>query len=187
MLWILLITVTPFTASYKNTVKHVNNVIINDNFDKKDNEFSYNFENVVYYGREGYLKFVKKEYRESDMYTKIFGLGKNIKNVDDDLKYIQYNVERDFHDIYFCYGLIGTLLFFVYTIILIFNNFKKIFNRNFFNDRQQIAYCISIVLGLMIAFLCGHVLPYPAVSTYLALIVSCFINLLSTKYVEKKQ
>ena len=121
------------------------------------------------------------------MYTKIFGLGKNIKNVDDDLKYIQYNVERDFHDIYFCYGLIGTLLFFVYPIILIVNNFKKIFNRNFFNDRQKIAYCISIVLGLMIAFLCGHVLPYPAVSTYLALIVSCFINLLSTKYVEKKQ
>lgn len=187
LLCILLITVTPFTASYKNTVKHVNNVIINDNFDKKDNEFSYNFENVVYYGREGYLKFVKKEYRESDMYTKIFGLGKNIKNVDDDLKYIQYNVERDFHDIYFCYGLIGTLLFFVYPIILIVNNFKKIFNRNFFNDRQKIAYCISIVLGLMIAFLCGHVLPYPAVSTYLALIVSCFINLLSTKYVEKKQ
>ena len=166
---IIILSITPITPSYKNTKSHIGNATVVDEETEED-VYQINIDNVIYYGREGYLKFVEEEYSKAPWQNKIFGLGRNVHT--DELQYTVYLIERDFHDLFFCYGPVGMILILIIPMIIFYKILKKIFLAKNFDNFVNISLSVSILLGLAIAFMSGHVLLYPAVSTYLAVVIS---------------
>lgn len=176
---IIILSITPITPSYKNTKSHIGNATVVDE-EVGEDVYQINIDNVIYYGREGYLKFVQEEYNKAPWQNKIFGLGRNVHT--DDSQYTVYLIERDFHDLFFCYGPVGMILILIIPIIILFKILKKVFLSINFDNFVNIALGVSILLGLAIAFMSGHVLLYPAVSTYLAVVISSlYSNIYSKK------
>lgn len=123
---------------------------------------------VIYSGRTGFLSLHQEYFEEAPLSQKIFGMG-YAGNYEKTPKLI----ERDFHDIYYQFGVFGFLLFifpFIYYGLIVL---KYLFNnlRDFLSVENTMV-CSSIVLGLGISYLSGHTLTSPAVSIYLALILS---------------
>lgn len=166
---IVVLSITPITPSYKNTKSHINNATTVDEENGED-VFQINVDNIIYYGREGYLKFVQEEYNKASLENKIFGLGRNVHTSKS--QYTVYLIERDFHDLFFCYGPVGMILILLVPILVFFEILKKIFRDNNIYNFMNVSLGVSILLGLAIAFMSGHVLLYPAVSTYLAVVIS---------------
>lgn len=104
---------------------------------------------------------------EGDISHKLFGLGFSNydNNNEDDIDYYNKLVEIDYMDIFFRYGIIGFIIYFVPLLCIIIN---------FFKSKKMIeTYEYALFLGLivLISSIAGHVFAAPAVSVYLALIV----------------
>lgn len=122
---------------------------------------------VVYSGRSGFLSLHQKFFNKAPLPQKLFGMGYAGN-------YIEHPkvVERDFHDIFYQFGIIGFILFlapFVYYGIreLAYMIRNK---RNILGLKNMMLYT-SIILGLGISFTAGHTLTSPSVSIYLALVL----------------
>lgn len=115
------------------------------------------------------------QFLNADLPQKLFGMG-YAGNYTDTRKLI----EMDLFDMFFSYGILGTLfllmpLWIVLGLLLksIFTNFKYVFLI------ENVALVTSIALGFGVAMIAGHVLFAPAVSIYLALsMVILLANLL---------
>lgn len=128
--------------------------------------------NLMFNGREIFNKsmfdmFVAAEYKE-----KFFGLG--YVNIEDAPTISNNVVEIDYADIFFVYGIIGFILYFSFTIIMLFDifiisikNFKMIIF-----DNTIISYYLSVFLILGIALFAGRTFVAPSVSLYSATLIS---------------
>lgn len=123
---------------------------------------------VIYSGRDDFYKKNQEYYISADNIQKIVGMGYG-GNYEEKVVI----VERDFHDIFYRYGWLGTLLIllpFIYSgihlLIIGLENINKLITY------KVILSVTSILLGLGIAFIAGHVLFSPAVSTYLGVILA---------------
>ena len=129
-----------------------NNMLIQQSFFKARRIISYEFLNYVLFNdRLTFLISNFNVYKVSNILNIIFGLGYNYINVK--------MVEIDIFDILFRYGLIGFIIF-VLTFIKI--NYKNL-------EKYEI---FTILLLLLISLTSGHVLIYPNVCIYIALINS---------------
>ncbi|WP_226678972.1 O-antigen ligase family protein [Mesobacillus jeotgali] len=136
--------------------------------DKKEDKFAaedLGILNVLLSSRNIYFVGFLNYYDEADMAQKLFGMG-YAGNYPEKPKLI----EMDFFDFFFSFGIIGFLLYLIPFFLLVWviistliKNWKLVFNV------ENILLASSIVLGLGIAFLAGHVLSAPAVSIYLSL------------------
>lgn len=126
---------------------------------------------VVYSGRSGFLEMNKKFFREAPMSQKIFGMGYAGN-------YIQKPklVERDFHDLFFQFGILGTFLLLLPFIYYALRVIKDIFSdiSHYVNIRYSMVFT-SITLGFGIALFGGHVFYSPAVSIYLCYILAYLV------------
>ena len=130
-------------------------------------------------GRNNYLKNTLKKYKESSLLTKLTGTGyvsySNKKGVHESKL-----VEIDYFDIFFCHGILGTLIYIVPLIFIAISLFKKFFSNFVVNIKNYytIFALYSILIGCGIALLAGHVFTAPAVSIFLAIsILELFNNL----------
>lgn len=128
---------------------------------------------VLLSGRQYFWIETHQMFLEAPLVQKLFGMG-YAGNYPKKAKLI----EMDLHDIFYSYGMIGFLLFispFLYAISRIVKNREK-YREKILNIEFVMLLC-SIVLGLGIAFIAGHVLIAPAVSIYLAVILAyLFVN-----------
>ncbi|MBS5950624.1 MAG: O-antigen ligase family protein [Clostridium sp.] len=76
------------------------------------------------------------------------------------------NIEMDFFDILFSYGVIGVLLTFGIVIYIVVKNIKKIIKN------RLTAELIAVSAMILFSFLAGHVFPDAMSATYLAIIVA---------------
>ena len=113
----------------------------------------------------------KDFYKEAPMSQKLLGMG-YAGNYKADPKLI----ERDFHDWFYSFGIIGFILlvvpflyFGIKFIVCVFTKFRQIFTVKY---AMVIA---SILLGLGISFIAGHILMAPGVSFYLVVIMAYLI------------
>lgn len=133
-------------------------------------------------GRNNYLKNTFKKYNESSILTKLTGTG-----------YISYSekkgmhesklVEIDYFDIFFCHGILGTLIYIVPLILIAISLFKKLFSNFVVNIKNNytIFELYGILIGCGIALLAGHVFTAPAVSIFLVINILELFNTLKSK------
>lgn len=188
VLMALTLLTTPYLPAYRNSTGQINSLIEQgldeeepsdastelpnteeeDFFGEGSNTSPELVDGVIYSGRSGFLTLHEENFQEAPLTQKIFGMG-YAGNYIDSPKVI----ERDFHDIFYQFGILGFSLymlpFIYYGISILIQIFRNLYN---LLGIKNTMLCTSILLGLGIGFMAGHTLTSPAVSIYLALIMA---------------
>ncbi|MCQ6278670.1 O-antigen ligase family protein [Bacillus sp. EB600] len=173
---------TPFSPIAKNMDIQMSWLGINKNIDQPKAEKNHEkkevnhvtdaqVQNLVFSGREKFLHDQKNYFSHAPVSQKLFGMGYG-----GNYKTNPKMVEMDFHDLFFSFGIIGSLIFIaplLFFLIRALINIFSHFRRNFHYENIFIG--LAIILGVGIAYMAGHVLTAPGVSIYLAVLVS-FLN-----------
>lgn len=184
ILLLFIIGITPFLPVYKN-IEIQNHELINIINEKehlstdileekiKEND-AYLIEdknqNIVFSGREVFLKQNIEYFRHQGIISKLFGVGFENKYLGD--LEIANKVEIDIFDTFFAFGLFGFLLYwspFLYfsflILVILLRKYKMILNPNI-----NFA-LLSIGLAVIISMISGHIFVAPSVSIYVTLIL----------------
>ncbi|MCW9133714.1 O-antigen ligase family protein [Bacillus paramycoides] len=126
---------------------------------------------LIYSDRDKFLNVYKQYYKDAPLSQKLFGMG-YAGNYTDKIKLI----EMDFHDLFFAFGIIGSLIYFlpflyfgIKLLLRIIANFKKILTVKYMLSAS------TIILSLGIGFMSGHVLTAPSVSIFFVVILAYVI------------
>ncbi|MEG2293308.1 MAG: O-antigen ligase family protein [Carnobacterium sp.] len=177
------IFITPYMSVASNTDVHVNYIKENEQTktkeekkkineaSKKEQEKKAQIDGLIFSGRDVYLERYKGFFEEAPVSQKLFGMGYGGNYVDQ-----PKTIEMDFYDIFYQFGIIGSLFMFlplvyyaVKILIYLINNFKKML------DVKYIMIAVSLALGIGIAYIAGHILTAPAVSIYFVSILGYLI------------
>lgn len=173
---------TPYTPAFSNTEAHIRIIdeknvagetaheeIIEEETGAGTNVytgFSGRVVSVILSSRQIFLKDTHQMYVEAPMIQKLFGMG-YAGNYQDSPKLI----EMDFLDLFYSYGILGFVIYllpFLYAIIALFRglHWRQLF------DVEFGLVVTSLLIGVGISFIAGHVLFAPAVSIYLAVLLA---------------
>lgn len=135
------------------------------------------FLNMILSSRDIYLVRKIQNLDNYKLYDYLFGLGKN-QRIDNELS--DKNIEIDFLDILFNYGIIGFIIYFSLLICVIYFILKYFINKpnKVFSNYNLLELYISIVLMILISCLSGHVLGAPSVALILSIIISKVYNMI---------
>lgn len=163
---------TPQYPVAQNTNSHVelinNKEPVIDNDAQKPNEEKKNqvFTQVIYSSRDVFQEDFVIQYQKANVWQKIFGLG-FAGNYTGTPK----TIERDFHDIFYQYGILGFVLIIIpllfYGVQLAIKMFQDLLNK--FRIKYIMLFS-ALAIGFGVAFIAGHSLMAPAVSSYIALL-----------------
>ena len=159
---ILLIIVLPKLNVYKNIMMAINfyNLSIREIFSLKG------LDKLVFSGRLEILGKVNSLYMKSNWSNIFLGLSNSYINV-------YKGIEIDIFDIFYTVGILGIGVY----IYLSYKGLKK--------SKMKEPYLVSLVLGILISLVTGHVLMSPNVSIYLG--VFLLLNNNSKKRKDKKE
>lgn len=159
---ILLIIVLPKLNVYKNIMMAINfyNLSIREIFSLKG------LDKLVFSGRLEILGKVNSLYMKSNWSNIFLGLSNSYINV-------YKGIEIDIFDIFYTVGILGIGVY----IYLSYKGLKK--------SKMKEPYLVSLVLGILISLVTGHVLMSPNVSIYLG--VFLLLNNNSKKIKDKKE
>lgn len=138
-------------------------------------EIHYNEEilmDLVFSGRDAYFTVRKFIYDRATPAEKLFGLTQFAKTDSGEIK--SYIIEIDYFDIFFNFGIIGSLFYWVIVLGALGYAVRNVLkHRNIFEPGSALPYYLcSVLLAFGIAMFAGHVFVSPFVSFYLALIIS---------------
>ena len=169
-LFITLITTLLFTK-----LPVYNNIFINAN--------QYDDFGVLLSGRDYYLQEALLKRENITLYDKFVGKVFIYDNFDKILL-----IEQDFLDIYFMFGLLGIVMVLTMYGIVYWSFIKKLIaylQKPKIFSKKYFAIFIAVSLELCVAFIAGHSLLSPSVSTYLSLLLALSLNI--EMKVEKKE
>ena len=158
----------PKTNFYKNIKIHLDFLEVNSIVEVFTNPKV--FDHFIFSSRLSFLENTYSNYLESSISEKILGIG-YIENYGTDNVSLKM-IEMDPFDILFRHGILGFIIYFlpfICGLIKIKDNFKKKKNIN------KSILIISIIIGIILMCLSGHVLTSPAVSIYLSIIMMLLI------------
>ncbi|MGC8227867.1 O-antigen ligase family protein [Pseudobacillus badius] len=182
---------TPFTPVFNNMYAHLGLLNIDLSKEKPSKEVPENseeepeevkeepkiteeqFQNLVFSSREKYLADFKQDFADAPVLQKMFGMGfagnYDMPEPGKEPKMI----EMDFYDLFFSLGIIGFLyliapmLYYAVRFMIYFvTQIKETFNIPY------IMYGVGFILAAGIGATAGHVFTAPAVSIYVAAIMS---------------
>lgn len=182
-LLLIYFAVTPFSPSYQNISGDYATIseqtALNGEEDRNENEIvqvsdrkksailQSGIVRILLSSRNTYFENIYYDYVDSDVFHKLFGLG-----------YAGFYeqspklIEMDFFDLYFSFGILGFLVLNLPFLFVFFQILKNLVtNIRYFFQVENILLLISMVLGLGVSFIAGHVLSAPAVSIYFALVL----------------
>ena len=152
--------------SAKISSENVND-ISNDENEPQNNVI----QQAIYSGRQDFKKYQSEKFKESGIVNKLFGLKNDGAINIEGLGEFEI-VERDFHDIMYMYGIVGSVVFFTPVIymlgITIYNTIKNIKKV----DLKIVTSAVSIMLAFSIAYIAGHVLLTPPIAMFLASVIT---------------
>jgi hypothetical protein len=176
------IAYTPFSPLAHNMNMHLSWLGLEHQTNKTEQITNEQVENLVYSGREKFLAEQKLYYREAPVSQKLFGMGYG-----GNYQEVAKLIEMDFYDVFFSFGIIGTILYFAPIIMVLIKLFKLTgLNPLRYLNTKLVFIMSGIILGFGISFTAGHVLTAPAVSFYLALLLSYFVINLEQKRQSNK-
>ena len=155
--------ITPFTYAYKNiylqNAQNFNDLILNGRDKIAYNNLT-NFSDVA------------------NQFNFVMGIKINSK--------VDYEFERDFYNIYYNYGILGFLVYFIVPLYILISNFIYINKLKKINlNCTKYAACISLLITIGVAYISGHTLLSPAVCIYISLILLVLIDD-NNKNIKKK-
>lgn len=161
------------SPSVKNIGIHLNILNINNIFDLFNTSNNQELDSVIFSSRDEYLKEKVNKYNNLPANDKFLGMGNDYSNTKIKV------VEIDYYDVFFGYGFLGTLIYFLpflcyfgYIIKLIFKNCRLIILKSNLN----LLYSgLTVFLGMIVAYFSGHTFSSPAVSIYLIIFMIIFI------------
>lgn len=133
--------------------------------------------NLIFSSRDRYGLAMGSIMNDAQIDRKLFGLG--ITDFDDVYKFGANNiVEMDFMDVFFMYGILGFILYFM-PLIFLYRKYKvrlkENLNKIFKNDQHRIdALALCLIAGISV--FSGHVLSAPSVSIYVGFIIVDILN-----------
>ena len=141
-----------------------------DNEELTEEERNEKMDYLIYSGRSQYVSQIMSFRKNINVGERFFG-----KVFERDKNNI-YITEQDPFDIYFMFGLFGFLIIFSLILYVIVSSLIYILKdiKNKFFDIELVMTFISIVLALGVAFMSGHTLLAPSVSTLMILIMVNF-------------
>lgn len=125
---------------------------------------------LIYSGRNGYIAKMVQMRDDISLGERIFG--KFYEREDKTL----FITEQDPFDIYFLFGIFGTVLLFALLLYVLFSSLKICFKEikiRFFDIKTAMC-LLSIILALGVSTMSGHTILAPAVSTFMILIFVAF-------------
>ncbi|MGM7634625.1 O-antigen ligase family protein [Bacillus sp. Hm123] len=133
-------------------------------------------QNLVFSSREKYLADYKKDFADAPLLQKMFGLGFAGNYEMPEPGKEPKMIEMDFHDLFFSLGIVGFLYlmapFIYYSLRFIWYfvvNIKQTFTIPY------VMYGVGFILAVGIGATAGHVFTAPAVSIYVAAILSMLL------------
>lgn len=126
----------------------------------------------IFSGRDRYFAVRRYLYREADSVQKILGLSQFAPNDEGEVN--SYIIEIDFLDIYFNYGIVGSLLYWgmIFSVLGV-SIYRVVKRKLLFEQNGVILYDVcAIFLSMGIAMFAGHVYVSPSVSIYIALYIA---------------
>lgn len=160
----LLICFTLFTIFNERIIAIINNQLY---FLNKESESIITF---ILSGRNEFLSISYNEFVSNiSLLSLFFGVGSYFNQYMISLKLgfpTIKNIEMDFFDILFSYGIIGILLTYGVVTYIIIKNIKKIIKNKLTSE------IIAISSMILFSFLAGHVFPDAMSATYLAILVA---------------
>lgn len=140
----------------------------------------------IFNGRDEYLNNKENMLNNRTIKDKILGLGYS-KYARNDNSFEEFIIERDYYDMIYEYGYVGTSLFLLPMIIsLLCIAINKIKNINGILNENNIL-IVSIIITLLGAHIAGHVLMSPAVTTYIAILIVYILNMEVNNIYENKK
>ena len=155
-------------AVYNTSLRYESLDIDNEEITEEEREERINF--LIYSGRNGYIAKMVQMRKDISASERMFG--KFYEREDKTL----FITEQDPFDIYFSFGIFGTIILFVPLLYLLFSSLKIYFKKikiRFF-DIESIMCFISIVIALGVSTMSGHTLLAPSVSAFMILIIISF-------------
>lgn len=127
--------------------------------------------NAVFSSRDVYLNNTTREYINSNLEGKLFGLGSTNNKV------LEKYVEMDFYDLLYRYGIIGFIIFVIpfFRIVLKMMEYALSHLKKYNYDKMILI--LITMLSLLIAFFAGHILSAPAVSIYFGITIILYLNM----------
>lgn len=131
------------------------------------------------------LSNTTRTYMDSDLTDKLMGIGWTNRNSIKDND-ISVAIEMDFHDIFYRYGIIGSLIYFIpiIFILILMVRYLIIHIKNYNLDIATIIYSSGI--AAFVAIIAGHTFTAPFVSLYLAIIMVMFIKMMKDNKISFK-
>ncbi len=154
----------PKTSFYKNIEIHKNYLGIN-NFSEVLTNYKL-IDHFIFSQRLTFLNNTNNNYKKTSIGEKVFGIG-YIENYGTDNESTK-TIEIDYFEIFYRNGIIGFIIYFIILTPVIIKTIKKCKEKTLINTEFKI--CITIIL--LLALFSGHVLVTPAVSIFVALILT---------------
>lgn len=132
-------------------------------------------DSMIFNGRSDFVNTNRQIYASSPLFSKVFGLttqGNYLNGIP-----INHVNERDFHDLYMFYGIVGLIIELLLPLSLLVK-FMHILFKNFkilLND-EVVILGATLCFLLLVSFMAGHSLLHPGVSFYLAYIINDLIK-----------
>jgi len=172
------IIVIPKTNFYKNIKLHLEFLEV-DSVTEVITNYKV-FDHFIFSSRLTFLENTLSNYLESNISEKLLGIG-YIENYGTDNISLKM-IEMDPFDIFFRHGIIGFIIYFLPFIISLVIIIKK-YKGN--KDKENSQLLFSIIIGIILMNLSGHVLTGPAVSIYLSIILVLLMKKLTDREIKK--
>ena len=177
-LLVLFILITPITYTYKNLYiqnsKNVNDIILNG----RDKIKEKNVNSILDCNISDIEKGTKCEDGKNNKFNPLVGVIFSHK--------ANYEFERDFYNIYYNYGIIGLIIYFMIPAYILIKKFLQIRDKKYqLLNCTKYGAAVSLFISIGISYLVGHTLLAPAVCIYISLVLLVFIS--NTKASEKKK
>ena len=147
-----IILILPKTNFYKNIQTHLDFLEVDNVLDVFHD--SALIDHFIFSQRLTFLKQRQADYQDASTYQRLFGIG--YVHGEKETK----AVEMDYFDIYYSHGIVGFSIYFLiygYIFYLIMKNRKTL-------DFGQYMLYVSILIGILLSFIVGHIIVAPSVS-----------------------
>lgn len=137
-------------------------------------------ENLVFSGRELFFDQNVEYFMNQGIVNQLLGSGMTNKEINH--VSVAEKVEIDIFDVFFTFGIIGFVIYFI-PILYIINSIFKLFVLKFKHQLNVDTWfmLISIINSFAISFISGHILLAPSVSIFLVLVICKLYNELKQK------
>ena len=162
----VMIIYLPKSAFYKNIQIHLDFLEV-DNITEIFTDYKL-FDHFVFSSRLEFLSNTYANYEEAPIIEKLFGIG-YIENYGTDASH-EKMIEMDYFDILFRHGIVGFSIYILIFLYFLIRAFK--YNHTIKDNNFKICTYLSLFLIIALSFITGHVLLAPAVSIFVAIILT---------------